>query len=198
MADTLSNDAAILETLARDLREGTDGLLTDAKGPDEEAVLSDTARQARWQSRRPDIAHLKDGVATLDDGTVLPLFNVGDRIVADIRTNLLAGLPWLETVVGKVADIDDDTGVVVVLDEDTDQRAPSRRYVSFKDGMHDLRLAPARGNPFDAAKIKAMKPALKPGEVRRGRGRPPGSKNRPKAIIVAEREARKASKRGDK
>jgi len=111
-----------------------------------------------------------------------------------VRTDLLNGCPWLYTLVGKVRSIDDDTGLVTLWDEDSDQRNPMCRYVSFKSSLCIFKLAPVRGNPFDAAKIARVLPPRVPGEKKRGRGRPKGSKNRPKEVIQAERAARKAEK----
>lgn len=172
----------------------------DTAGPTEDAGtallgdehLPDDARLARWQSRRPAIQHLEPGVVfPPGESTALPLFDVGDRVVVDCRTTLLRGNPWLETIVGRVRSIDDDTAVVSLYDEDTDARNPTVRWVSFRDPMFDLRLAPAKGNPFNAERVRAVKPPPAPGEVRRGRGRPKGSKNRPKDVIKAEKEARR-------
>lgn len=159
--------------------------------------LSVEARKARWLARRPTIAHLKDGICYVPGSSErLPLFDVGVRIVVDISTDHLKDVPWLQTIVGKVRSIDDDTGIVSVFDEDSDVRCPTVRWTSFKDDLHVFKLAPIKGNPFDPALVrKAPKPPLKPGEVRRGRGRPKGVKNRPKEIIQAEREARKEAKK---
>ena len=162
----------------------------------EEANVSDDERRQRWLQRRPNIDHLKPGtVTTVLDGvsTTLPLFDVGERIVIDVSTTFLNGNPWLQTIVGKVRSIDDDTGVVTVWDEDTDGRNPMVRYVSMKDQLTIFKLAPQRGNVFDATHVvRVPKAPLMPGEVKKGRGRPVGSKNRPKEVIKAEREAYKA------
>ncbi len=160
----------------------------------EEASFSAEQRKQRWLARRPRIDHLKDGVI-FPPGTsdALPLFDVGDRIVVDVSTVHLKGSPWLETLVGKVRTIDDDTGLVTLWDEDSDQRNPMTRYVSVREPLCIFKLAPAKGNPFDASKAARVVKVLAPGEVKRGRGRPPGSKNRPKEVIKAEREARKAA-----
>jgi hypothetical protein len=174
--------------------------------------LAPAQRLARWQSRRPRIDHLPTGsvhvpVMLDDDGSVealaqvLPIFDVGDRIVVERRTDLLDGQPWLDTLVGRVFSIDDDTGVVCMLDEESDPRCPVRRYVSLRNELHDVRLAPARGNPFNAGLARAQ---LKEQErqrqakllqeqgleapAKRGRGRPAGSKNRPKEVVAAEKE----------
>ena len=164
----------------------------------DEATQSDSSRRARWQSRRPRIDHLKDGVTRLEDEdgtlTFLPLFDIGDRIVVDVRTSLLTGDPWLHTIVGKVRSINDDTGLVTLGDEDGDSRLLTTRYVSIKDPLSTFKIAPLKGDPFNAERIKAVKPPPAPGEVRRGRGRPAGSKNRSKEEIKAEREAYKAAR----
>lgn len=156
------------------------------------ASLSDVQRRSRWQARRPVIEHLKDGVMTLEDGEILPLFDVGTRIVVDCSTKLLDGQPWLQTIVGKVHSIDDDTGLVSLYDEEATAGNLAPRWVSFKDDLHIFKLAPEKGDPFAAKAIKAQLrreaiAAANPGE-KRGRGRPKGSKNRPKEVIKAEKE----------
>ena len=157
--------------------------------------LSHEQRFARWQAKRPNIDHLPTGIAVdPSDGSCVPLFDVGDRIVVDRRTTLLRGTPWLETIVGKVRSIDDDSGLVTMWDEEGDARNPPCKYVNFKDALHIFKLAPAKGDPFvPPPPPKQPKPQKQPGE--KHRGRPKGSKNRPKDVIQAEREARKASKR---
>lgn len=214
MADTTetqSQKTEIDDLVEKAIREGTEPE-QDASDDDvidaEDASLSEDARKARWQSRRPRIEHLQPAVVSqagernpetgLLESLVLPLFDVGDRIVADVRTRFLPGAPWLHTLVGKVRSIDDETGVVSLYDEESDPRCPTVRWVSFKDGLHDIRLAPAKGNPFNAEKVKPVRPPPVEGEVRRGRGRPKGSKNRPKEEIKAEREAYKAAQAAKK
>lgn len=177
---------------------------------DDDAIvlsLSDIQRRARWQARRPPIAHLKDavvcaeiaknpetGAAVMDS---LPLFDVGQRIVVDCSTNFLFGRPWLHTLVGKVRSINDDSGLVSLYDEESDPRNPMVRWVSFKDGLHVFKLAPERGDPFAVRAVKAQlrreaAMAANPTGEKRGRGRPKGSKNRPKEVIKAERDALRA------
>ena len=169
--------------------------------------MSETERRDRWQSRRPVIGHLKSGIVEIESEPdesgkkkveVLPVFDVGQRIVVDISTKLLPGTPWLQTIVGRVRSIDDDTGLVTIYDEDSDARIPTVRYVSLKDGLHIFKLAPTKGDPFAVRAVKAQlkKEALaaaQPG-VKRGRGRPKGVKNRPKDVIKAEKEAARAAR----
>ena len=123
----------------------------------------------------------------------MPLFSVGDRVVVDRRTNLLPGDPWLETIVGRVRSIDDESGAVSILDEEGDPRHPPCRWFSLRDELTDFRFAPARGNPFNVPAVpKREAPAtpVDPSQPKR-KGRPKGSKNRPKEEIRAEREAYK-------
>lgn len=150
--------------------------------------MSREAMRARWQARRPNIDHLKSGIVAEGD-LVLPVFDVGERIVVDVRTRFLGGDPWLHTLVGKVRSIDDETGLVSLLDEESDPRSPMVRWVSFKDELHDFRLAPLRGDPFAVSAVRAPKQVAAPVEGKRGRGRPAGSRNRSKEEIQAEREA---------
>jgi len=166
-----------------------DSVLTGDEG------LSYEVRMARWQAKRPPIDHLKSGIMVdPSSGATLPLFDVGDRIVVDCRTGLLKGSPWLETLVGKVRSIDDDSGLVTLFDEDSDPRCPTIRYASFKRPLFTFCLAPDRGDPFEPPPPpKKEKPQRLPGQ--KGRGRPKGSKNRPKDVIKAEREARKAARK---
>jgi hypothetical protein len=160
--------------------------------PDE--ILSDELRFRRWQDKRPPIGHLADAIHVPNDGTdAVPLFDMGDRIVVDCCTDLLRGLPWLQTIVGTVRSIDDTSGTVSLYDEDSDARNPMVRFVSFKSNLFTLKLAPAKGDPFEPPSPERQpKPQPMPGQ--KGRGRPKGSKNRPKDIIKAEREARKAAR----
>jgi hypothetical protein len=199
MADTFTEQAPESETVTSEPEEVTPEETEEATAK-VVANMSGEAMRARWQARRPSIAHLKPAVVSqpgeLNPATglmamlTLPLFDVGDRIVVDVRTHFLTGDPWLHTLVGKVRSIDDDTGVVSLWDEESDIRCPMVRWVSFMDALCEFRLAPAKGDPFAVSAVRAAaKPAPVPGEEKRGRGRPKGSLNRSKEEIAAEREA---------
>lgn len=159
-----------------------------------EDLLSREQRFQKWQSQRPPIGHLPEAIHVPSDGSdPVPLFDVGDRIVVDCLTDLLDGLPWLQTVVGKVRSIDDTSGLVSVYDESTDARNPMVKWVSFKSNMFTLKLAPAHGNPFEPP-VPDRQPKPQPAEGKRSKGRPKGSLNRSKAVVKAEKEARKAER----
>ena len=166
------------ETIAR-LASGKPAVEAEAADPD--AGLSREMRHQRWQSKRPSLSHLQPGTATAN-GITLPLFDIGDRIVVDCSTDMLKNRPWLETIVGRVKDIDDETGLVSIIDEESDPRLPIVRYGRFNSDLFQFFLAPAKGNPLAApvsarADAKEVAP-LPPGKRRRGR--PKGSKNKPK------------------
>jgi hypothetical protein len=102
-----------------------------------------------WQNQQPDCAHLRAGTA-LHAGTCIPLFDVGDRIVVESYTSLLPGEPWLETVVGTVLEIDDDSGVVK-LSEEPHAGWRKRHFGYRKQPADRFYLAPASGSPFGCA-----------------------------------------------
>src|SRR5262245_24945619 len=71
-------------------------------------------RLERRENLRPGIEHLEVGVAVTEvDGqeTLVALFDVGDRVVVERRSELIGG-GWLDTRVLLVQHIDDQSGVV--------------------------------------------------------------------------------------
>lgn len=201
--------------------EGGDVVHPPAAPHDEEAdalaagLLSDEARYARWQARKPPTAHLQEAIVWPPGMSVpVPAFDVGTRVVVEQRSSFLdprpdpldeastVREPWLRTVVGTVTEIDDEAGLFWVNDEASDQRWPRINCFSFdpRRGCVVL-MAPARGNPFDVSAVLAAARAaqraareaedatLRASGQKRGRGRPPGAKNRPKDVVKAEREA---------
>ncbi len=179
-----------------------------------DGLLSDEARYARWQARRPPTSHLKHGLVWPPGHSgAVPLFDVGDRIVVEQRASFLdprpdplcpdrtVRHPWLRTMVGRVTEIDDDTGLVRCIDEASDQRWPREFVASMSSGLCAFFLPPRSGNPFDVSAVinaqraaeraarEAADQAARAAGTKRGRGRPPGAKNRPKDVIVAERKA---------
>lgn len=166
-------------------------------------------------AKKPKISHLED--ATVPAGsTVLPLFGIGDRIVIERYAHVLPGAPWLDTQTYYVDDIDDETGDLKLWNGDLMQHAranfitgPARGdvYKLFpkekgslvigkrkrgrpkKDrSVTDLKSTPAAANSSSA-------PANSTPGTKRKRGRPPGSKNRPKEQIAADRLAKRAARK---
>lgn len=160
--------------------------------PDEEAPddgsLTPAQRELNRLSKRPRIDHLQPGTVTdPETGERLPLFDLGDRIIVERCTDLLKGVPWLDTRLYVVVHIDDDTGAVRCTDPEFNHQA----VVSFKSPFHRIVIPPPRGNPFAAPRTRQapVNDGPKP-EGKRGRGRPKGTKNRPKEVIAAEKAER--------
>jgi hypothetical protein len=141
--------------------------------------------------RRPAIAHLPDATAVDETtGEVVPLFDVGSRIVVDRCTKLLRGVPWLDTNVYIVVSINSANGLVTAREE----VFANVHHLSFKDPHQIFKLAPKSGNPFTAAAVAVAKREAAGVVKKVGRGRPKGSKNRPKDVIKAEKAAYKAER----
>jgi hypothetical protein len=172
-----------------------------------QAALTDPmAAQAARDARKPDITWLEDAVVEAE-GMKVPLFNVGDRIVIERYCRMLQGSPWLDTQTYEVQSIDDETGDLRLWNPDLKQFAMSN-FIKGPARGDVFKLAPAKGSIGKKKRgrprkhpLGAPKPEVKPGE-KRGRGRPKGSKNRPKDVIKAEkarlqqeRQARASRKR---
>lgn len=175
------------------------------------ASLNATEQEQRRLNKRPDIAHLKDATRIdVETGITLALFKTGDRIVADRSTTHIKGAPWLDTRVYIVMSVDDVKGVIHCLDEE----ARHHCFIGLRDPYTKLKLAPAQGNPFNAKEVKkfekkqlqlisqkrknASGTSILSSEddftnVKR-KGRPKGTKNRPRDVILAEKLARKQEK----
>lgn len=166
------------------------------------------------EARKPKIAHLEDAIVVAGDD-VLPLFGIGDRIVIERYAHVLPLKPWLDTQTYLVDDIDDETGDLHLWNADLMQHAmgnfkvgPARGdvYKLFPKEKGSLVIGKRkRGRPkrdrsaetptaANSSSVPGIITALKPGEKRK-RGRPPGSKNRSKADIQAERMAKRSGRK---
>lgn len=177
----------------------SDGFVNDdpLAGADEDeagSTLSPAERESKRLERKPSIDHLPDGTTYVAEVGTLALFQEGDNIVVERRSSLLQGNPWLDTRVYRVRAIDDETGVVSCVDEEF----PHRAFIGMGDPLTIIKLCPKKGDPFKVPRVKTPAlnsvspgPAPAAGAKKRGRGRPPGSKNRPKDVIKAEKQARR-------
>lgn len=175
-----------------ELDDQTKPISDAASDEDEEyasASLTPEQREQRRLAKKPKIDHLQDGTTTLDDGSILPLFDVGDTIVAERHISFVDNHPWLDTRLYTVRSIDDEKGIVHCTDVELVHYA----CIGFKHPHTRIKLAPKRGNPFKAPKVEKVQVELPPGEKKK-RGRPKGSKNRPKDVIKAEKQAKKEGK----
>lgn len=169
-------------------------------------MLSSGSLAAR-DLRKPSIAHLDDAVARLEDGTILPLFVEGEKIVIERRCSTLVGNPWLDTMTYTVKTIDDETGVLRLWNDELRQNAYGNFITGPARGDVYKLASKARGVP-NIGKKKRGRPrknpivpppvAADPNVPKRGRGRPKGSKNRSKEVIAAERLEKAALKKAKK
>lgn len=158
-------------------------------GDDQHGI--DPAAEIPRDRGMPNIDHLPLGLS----GMGRPLFFPGDRIVAQRRASLLEGNPWLDTRVYIVKAIDTVSGLVYCTDEEVNCSAT----ICYNSPTTEIRLAPAKGDPFKAPKKAKNIPVPQEGvtpsqDGKKKRGRPKGSKNRPKAVVAAERRAKKQAK----
>jgi hypothetical protein len=157
------------------------------------------ALAANREKLMPSTARLHDAITTLEDGSVLFIPCEGENVVVERRSVLLQGKPWLDTRLLVVKKINEETGNITLFDADMKQNVQSNFMTGPARGVV-FKIPAKRGNVFGpqteeaAAKIAAAKPVVE-GEKKRGRGRPPGSKNREKAVIVAEKKQRNAARK---
>lgn len=149
----------------------------------------------------PDISRLPDALGP--DGR--PLFRVGDRIVLERHASIFADKPYLDTRTWYVNDVDLETGQVKLFDEGLMQHGTANWKIGplngcvFKLAMGakvstKRKRGRPRKNPIEAVVTTTV---TRPGEKKK-RGRPKGSKNRPKEVVAAERVAKAAAKRAKK
>jgi hypothetical protein len=173
----------------------------DALQAELNTMLEVEAVSGSYDSRKPDISHLPLAVAKDENGVVVPLFDVNDKIVIERHAGMLIGKPWLDTQTYIVQEIDDDTGVLRLWNPDLLQFALGN-FITGPQRGDDYRLA-VEGTPTVGKRKRGrprknpVQPVAQPGEKKRGRGRPPGSKNRSKDVIKAEKVA-KAKERAAK
>jgi hypothetical protein len=143
---------------------------------------------------KPDISRLPDAIVG-----GIPQFGAGDKIVIERYSAFLKGRPYLDTKTYTVEDVDAFTGKIKLYDDQLQQHAIDNWKTGtvygnvYKLAMgHAVSTKKKRGRPRKDP-VGEVKPLVPPGE-KRGRGRPPGVKNRPKAVIAAEKAAKKAAK----
>lgn len=155
----------------------------------------------RKPEAKPDISRLPDAIV----GGKLVL-KPGERIVIERRVPFLDGCPYLDTRTYVLKSVDEVTGVIRLWDEAFQQwgmdnyiKGPTYGQVYKAATGRTVTTKKKRGrprkNPVEEPKPVQLGPDGKP--VKKKRGRPPGSKNRPKEEIREEKIA-KAAKRAAK
>lgn len=166
---------------------------------DEGTSLSNILAPKRDRSK-PVIDHLADAVVRLSDGTPVLVPEVGDNIVIERTATVIEGAPWLDTTIYKIVKVDDETGVITLWDAEKSHNVLDNFRIGYRSGSRVYKVPPVRGK-WDAPPPKArINPITTtnpedPNAPKRKRGRPPGTKNRSKEVIAAEKTEREAIKR---
>jgi hypothetical protein len=152
---------------------------------------------ARLSTPKVNIDRLIDAVVKSDDGTLLFIPDVGEKVIIERYTMCLPGNPWLDTKVYTVRGINDETGDLYLWDEDSKQQAmsnyitgPQRGFtfkIPAKFGSKNVIVKRRTRRTKVERELEAAEKALKP---KGRRGRPKGQKNRPKEEIALEKAAR--------
>lgn len=177
-------------------------LAAEVRAP--ESALTPEAREiaAAWEApaaeAKPDISRLPDAIVG-GRLVVAP----GERIVIERRATFLAGNPYLDTRTYTLKAADPTTGRLSLWDDSLQQWAADNWIAGTRNGqVYKVALSRSvstrkkrgrpRKNPVEAPRPVEVGPDGAP--AKRRRGRPKGSKNRPKEAIRAEREARRAGR----
>lgn len=155
---------------------------------------------ARRLVRKPYIDHLPDAIVTIDDGTPVLVPLPGELVVIERMATIIPGSPWLDTKLYKIVSVDEETGVVKLWSSEDCAFGFTNYIRAWEDKSQRFKLPPEKGSwegsPEQHAKaiVEAAKPAPPDGK-KRGRGRPPGSKNRSKDLINAEKKEKREKTR---
>lgn len=178
----------------------------------DEITRAARAEQTKLASK-PVIDHLEDAVGKDPFGNPVLLAKVGDRIIIERYATVLSHKPWLDTKTYVITNVDGVTGDLVLMDTDLGQQAGSNYITGTKAGYRfklpnsksmsigKRKRGRPRKNPTgtpEPVKPVQLGPDGKP--VAKKRGRPAGTKNRPKEVIRAEKRAKleKRKARGSK
>lgn len=166
--------------------------------PEDEESLDDILNPLPPEPR-PDISKLPDGLVAGK-----PAFGVGDKIIIERSITVLKKGGYLDTKTYKVASIDHSTGNMRLWDESLGQWAmdnyingPLAGYVyKMANGILPMMVKGRRGRPRKNISEPKEAPLTDAdgNVIKKKRGRPAGSKNRPGDVVRAEKEARKAER----
>jgi len=157
---------------------------------------------AERERAKPDISRLPDAV----DRDSFPLFRAGEKIIIERRSTVLAGNPYLDTRTYTVVGIDTETGNLDLFDDSVAQSAMSNYRRGLEKGFvfklargNEVATKRKRGrpkkNPIEDQTVVKAPPVGEDGQpIKKRRGRPPGSKNRDRDTIRAEKKAKMAER----
>ena len=146
-----------------------------------ESVLEDGEKAVKRS--RPDISHLDDAVEVGDDGSVTFIPQVGGKVVIE---RCVESGQWLDTNLYTVTAIDIETGALRLIRDEYGHQAMSNYMEGILRG-YTFKLPPKKG-PIVGRKVRIKKTKATiqvpadPNAPKKGRGRPKGSKNRPKTV----------------
>jgi hypothetical protein len=187
-------------------------MINDDNGPivnDEmDEISRAAAKEAAKAANKPMIDHLPDAVETDEMGLPTLLAEPGDKIIIERVATVLSHKPWLDTKTYTIESIDAATGNLALWDDDLHRSATSNFVQGIKVGYrfklptskglcigHKKRGRPKK-NPTgipEEPKPVLLGPDGKP--VAKRRGRPPGTKNRSREVIMAEKRAKLEKKK---
>lgn len=162
------------------------------------SLLASEARERARLTSKPDLSYLEDAVELGDDG--VPQFTIapGDKVVIERYATILRGSPWLDTKVYTVEAIDGVSGTLHLWDDEGKCHAATN-YITGTAAGFKFKVPPAKGNVPTSQRRRGRPRKLTPAGApeapptptgeKRGRGRPPGTKNRPRDVIAAEKRA---------
>jgi len=145
--------------------------------------LSQTSVNSKQRAWKPNLNRFPDACVLLDSGTTIFVPEVGDKIAIEFAND------WQDTAYGIVKFIDYETGNFRIWSERKSYHVMS----NFFDKSLIFKLAPKN---IGSLRSKSKKIQVKSFEdlynedsnKSRGRGRPKGSKNRSKNVIVEEKK----------
>lgn len=152
---------------------------------------------------RPMIDHLPDAVTKDEHGLPLLLAKPGEKIIVERYATVLKGKPWLDTKTYVIESIDVVSGRLGLWDDDL-QRSAGTNFIEglkvgyrFKLPTHKnmqigkRKRGRPKKNPTDApTNVKPVVLGPDGNPMPKRRGRPAGSKNRPREVIIAEKRAK--------
>jgi len=183
--------------------------------PMDNGEVDEITRAARLEASKaaakPLIDHLAAAVGSDELGNLVFLGKTGDKVIIERIATVLSHRPWLDTKTYIVESVDGVTGDMRLFDPEMCQEAMSNFITGTKRGYR-FKLPSSKGmsigkrkrgrpkkNPTDApelAKPVVLDAAGQP--AKKKRGRPPGSKNRERDVIRAEKAAKVQKKRRSK
>ena len=161
-------------------------------------------------TNKPLIDHLPDAVEKDEMGFLSLLAGPGEKLIIERIASVLTHKPWLDTKTYTVKSVDLASGFVMLWDDDL-HRDASTNYIKGLEAGYRFKLVTRKGmqigkkkrgrpkkNPTDVPDVNAKPIELDANgmPVKKKRGRPPGVKNRPRAVIKAEKHAKVKSNAG--